>query len=144
MIRWYYIPLTLIILAGCTVSKVDETESDNQETFHQSEPIPLDKTNTFIAEKTSGEADIDPLLNKLDLFDAHRDWTAEDKHATKKEFNKLLIGEKLQSKIMADTDAGHVECEVFLIKPETGKIAVRIVCSDKNLAENLQAHLNDD
>lgn len=103
----------------------------------------MDKSSTYLAEVTKPLSQMDTILAKLDDLDVHREWTSEDKEITKSKVNELTKGEKITTSFEADAKGKHVQCEVQIIRIAEDELMLRIICSDEELASEMQQHLQD-
>lgn len=131
-----------LIAAGCSVQKkatANATDTDG----HNMDSISLDRGEAYLSEVTFPAAELEKYIKKVGDLEAHRVWKPEDVATTRAEFDTLKPGEKLELEIVSDTERGHVESSVQLIRIDDERGMLRIINSDSEFSQEVTAHLQD-
>jgi len=126
--------LMLLILGGCSISTPPKANpaSTNQTA---SDPVQLDKSNTFIAEATVPMAQLGAKLRALAKFDNHSKWTDAYIKETLTAASLLSKNDRLKGEMLATLDNESALIEVNIIRVEEDRYALRVISSFKKLSD---------
>lgn len=135
--------LLVFVLVGCSVRQATPEETVKP-TLDQSAGSPgtdLDKSNTFLAERTVPMSKLGATLRKIGKFDAHLTWNDEFIKQTLTEASLLKQNERIEGPMFAKANEISAEVQVVIMRVEEDKYAVRAITSNKMVADAIEQSL---
>lgn len=137
--KFLALPLLLISLAGCSVRAAENTPPAPDQAAPES--TDLDKANTFLAETSVPMAKLGATLRKVGKFDAHLEWNDAFIKQTLTEASLLKENERIEGPMFAKANDTSAEVQVAIIRVKEDQYAVRVITSNKMIADAIDKEL---